>query len=93
MATNTYIKPRSSKIDQVLDECSLKERIIFLRTEQKMSRVELARKMNVHLSNVYDLERFDRDIKLSTITKLAQAFGVSYDTLIGKHQARVRNDS
>ena len=61
----------------------LKNRIQQLRKEHAMSRTELADKVDVHVNIIGRYERGEAKPSLDIIIKLAKAFDVSIDYLVG----------
>lgn len=58
------------------------ERIRKARNERKMSQAELAEKANLSLSHISDIEKGKKQPKVLTLVHIAEALGVSTDSLL-----------
>lgn len=58
------------------------ERVRKIRGKKKMSQLELAQKANIDLTTVNEIEQGDREPKLKTIWKIANALAVDLSDLM-----------
>ncbi len=58
------------------------KRCRVLRRRRKLSQLDMVRQFDVSLSHYQKIERGDLDVRLSTIQKLANCFGVSLSALL-----------
>lgn len=80
------VKGVTSKNEKLLREIGTK--IIKLREDQKMSQEDLAYKAGIDRTYISGIEKGDRNISVTTYTKIASALGININlaTLLNKNE-------